>query len=78
MSRIAPTVELDVRGMNCPLPVLKTKKAIVNLATGDILKVTATDPGSLADMQAFSRHTGHEIIEHSRDDGEFVFFLRKA
>jgi len=78
MSDLAPTEELDCRGMNCPLPVLKTKKAIVRLASGDILKVIATDPGVRADFEAFSRRTGHEIVERSEDSGEFVFVFRKS
>jgi tRNA 2-thiouridine synthesizing protein A len=78
MSEITPTLELDCRGMNCPLPVLKTKKAIVGLAAGDVLKVTATDPGAVADMAAFSRRTGHEILDQSAEGGEFVFFFRKG
>jgi len=78
MSDITPTLELDCRGMNCPLPVLKTKKAIVGLAAGDVLKVIATDPGSVADMAAFSRRTGHEILDQSEGGGEFVFYFRKV
>jgi len=78
MSDITPTLELDCRGMNCPLPVLKTKKAIVGLTAGDVLKVVSTDPGSVADMAAFSRRTGNEILEQSEGDGEFVFFFRRA
>jgi tRNA 2-thiouridine synthesizing protein A len=74
---LSPAAELDCRGMNCPLPVLKTKKAIVPLASGDVLKVVATDPGSVADMAAFSRQTGHEILDQSEGDGEFVFFFRR-
>ena len=78
MSDITPTQELDCRGMNCPLPVLKTKKAITALASGDVLKVVATDPGSVADMAAFSRRTKHEILEQSEGGGEFTFYFRKA
>lgn len=76
-SAISPTSELDCRGLNCPLPVLKTKKAIVPLASGDVLKVVATDPGSVADMAAFSRTTGHELLDQSEGDGEFVFVFRR-
>ena len=76
MSEITPTQELDCRGMNCPLPVLKTKKAIKSLHAGDVLKVVATDPGSVADMAAFSRRTGHEILDQSEGDGEFTFFFK--
>ena len=76
MSDIAPTQELDCRKMNCPLPVLKTKKALKSLAGGDVLKVVATDPGSVADMAAFSRRTGNEILDQSEGDGEFTFFFK--
>ena len=78
MSEITPTQELDCRGMNCPLPVIKTKKAIVKLNAGDVLKVVATDPGSVADMSAFSRRTKHEIIEQSEGGGEYTFFFKKV
>ena len=78
MADITPTQELDCRGMNCPLPVLKTKKAITALSAGDVLKVVATDPGSVADMAAFSRRTKHEIIEQSEGGGEYVFYFRKV
>jgi tRNA 2-thiouridine synthesizing protein A len=74
---LTPASELDCRGLNCPLPVLRTKKAIVALDSGDILKMVATDPGSVADMAAFSRQTGHELVEQSEGDGEFVFFFRR-
>ena len=77
MSDITPTQELDCRGLNCPLPVLKTKKAIVALGSGDVLRVVATDPGSVADMAAFSRRTKNEIIKQSEGGGEYVFYFRK-
>jgi tRNA 2-thiouridine synthesizing protein A len=75
---LTPAAELDCRGLNCPLPILKTKKAIMGIASGDILKVVATDPGSIPDMAAFSRRTGHQIVEQSEGGGEYVFFLRRA
>ena len=78
MPEITPTQELNCRGMNCPLPVLKTKKAIKSLNAGDVLKVVATDPGSVADMAAFSRSTGHEILDQSEGGGEYTFFFRKV
>ena len=78
MSDVTPTQELDCRKMNCPLPVLKTKKALKSLAGGDVLKVVATDPGSVADMAAFSRSTGHEILDQSEGGGEFTFLFRKV
>ncbi len=78
MSDITPTQELDARGLSCPLPVLRTKKAIKGLASGDVLKVVATDPGSVADMAAFSRRTKHEILDQSEGGGEYTFFFKKA
>jgi tRNA 2-thiouridine synthesizing protein A len=69
--------ELDVRGLNCPMPILKTKKALAEVASGQTLRVTATDPGSLRDFQAFARQTGHELVEQSHDNVEFVHVLRK-
>ena len=76
MGEITPTQELDYRGMTCPLPVLKTKKALKSLAAGDVLKVVATDPGSVADMAAFARSTGHEILDQSEGGGEFTFLIQ--
>jgi len=78
MSEIVPTTELDCRGLTCPVPALKTKKAISGLAAGEILKVISTDPGSIADMESFSQMTGHEILDKSENDGEFVFYFRKV
>lgn len=72
------TQSLDTRGMNCPLPILRTKKALAALATGETLAVTATDPGSLKDMQAFCKQTGNELIASSANQGEFEFLIRKA
>jgi len=73
-----PALELDCRGMNCPLPILKTKKAIGEIEVGEILKMVATDPGAVADMAAFSRRTGHVLEQQSEGDGEYVFFFRRA
>lgn len=69
--------ELDTRGLNCPLPILKAKKALADMKSGDVLKVVATDPGSVRDFQAFARQTGNELVEQSRTDDEFVHFLRR-
>jgi tRNA 2-thiouridine synthesizing protein A len=69
--------ELNCRGMNCPLPVLKTKKAIDELKSGQVLKMIATDPGSVNDMAAWSRRTGNELVRQQQSDGDFVFYLRK-
>jgi tRNA 2-thiouridine synthesizing protein A len=69
--------EIDTRGMNCPLPILKAKKALADMSSGDILKVVATDPGSVRDFQAFARQTGNELVEHGERDGAFWFVLRR-
>jgi len=69
--------ELDTRGLNCPLPILKAKKALAELHSGELLKVVATDPGSVRDFQAFCRQTGNELVEQSSAGGEFVHLLRR-
>ncbi len=69
--------ELDARGLNCPLPILKAKKALADMASGDLLRVVATDPGSMRDFQAFARQTGNELVEQARHGDEFVHVLRR-
>jgi TusA-related sulfurtransferase len=69
--------EIDTRGMNCPLPILKAKKALADMSSGDVLKVVATDPGSVRDFQAFARQTGNELLEQSSANDEFVHYLRR-
>ncbi len=69
--------EIDTRGMNCPLPILKAKKALADMSSGDVLKVVATDPGSVRDFQAFARQTGNELVEQSSSNDEFIHFLRR-
>jgi tRNA 2-thiouridine synthesizing protein A len=69
--------ELDARGLNCPLPILKAKKALTEMLSGEVLKVVATDPGSMRDFQAFARQTGNELVDQSSDDKEFVHYLRR-
>lgn len=69
--------ELDARGLSCPLPILKAKKALAEMATGEILRVLATDPGSVRDFQAFARQTGNTLIEHSEENAEFTFFMKR-
>ena len=69
--------ELDARGLSCPLPILKTKKALNDLASGQVLKIVATDPGSVKDMQAFSNQTGHSLLASTEENKAFVFFLQK-
>ena len=69
--------ELDARGMNCPLPILKAKKALADMRSGEVLKVMATDPGSMRDFQAFARQTGNELVEQEAVNDEFIHFLRR-
>jgi tRNA 2-thiouridine synthesizing protein A len=69
--------ELDTRGLNCPLPILRTKKSLTDMTTGQVLKVLATDPGSVKDFQAFSRQTGNELLSSETVNDEFVFFMKK-
>jgi tRNA 2-thiouridine synthesizing protein A len=69
--------EVDARGLNCPLPILKAKKALSDMTAGQLLKVVATDPGSMRDFQAFARQTGHELVEQSSAHDEFVHVLRR-
>jgi len=70
--------ELDVRGMNCPVPILRSKKAIGEIASGQVLKVVATDLGSVKDMQAFANQTGNELLGSGEASGVYTYFLRKA
>jgi tRNA 2-thiouridine synthesizing protein A len=69
---------LDAKGLNCPLPILKAKKALKDMEAGQILEVISTDPGSVADFQAFSRTTGNELMEHNEGDGIYTFLIRKV
>ena len=69
--------ELDTRGLNCPLPILKAKRALAEMASGEMLKVLATDPGSVRDFQAFARQTGNELVEQDSAGNEFVHYLRR-
>ena len=69
--------EIDTRGLNCPLPILKAKKALAELASGQLLKVVATDTGSLRDFQAFAKQTGNELVEQQTVGAEFIHILRR-
>ena len=69
---------LDAKGLNCPLPILKAKKALKSLAGGQILEVYSTDPGSVADFAAFCRTTGNELVEQSDADGVWTYLIRKT
>ena len=69
--------ELDARGLNCPLPILRAKKALTEIESGKVLKITSTDPGSVKDFLAFAKQTGNELLESAETSGEYTFFLRK-
>lgn len=70
--------EYDASGLACPLPIVKTKKALQDMTSGQVLKVVATDPGSVCDMEAFAEQTGNPLLESGSESGKFVFFLKKA
>ncbi len=70
--------ELDARGLNCPLPILKAKKALKDVAAGDTLKVLSTDPGSVNDFESFCRTTGNELVESGQDEeGVYTYLIKK-
>ena len=69
--------ELDTRGLNCPLPILKAKKALTDMTSGQLLKVLATDSGSLRDFQAFAKQTGNELVEQQTVGEEYIHVLRR-
>ena len=69
---------LDTRGLNCPLPVLRARKAMQKLAPGSVVRILATDPGTVKDFKAFCRATGHELLESLEQEGEFRFVIRKT
>ncbi|HCL85245.1 MAG TPA: hypothetical protein DIC45_01755 [Comamonadaceae bacterium] len=69
--------EVDARGLNCPLPILRAKKALAGMASGQLLRVVATDTGSLRDFQAFARQTGNELVEQRTEGAEFIHVLRR-
>ena len=69
--------DLDARGLSCPLPILKAKKALAELASGEVLRIVATDTGSVRDFQAFAKQTGNALLAHTNINGEFTFWLRR-
>ncbi|MCV2423201.1 hypothetical protein C1O66_05860 [Paucibacter aquatile] len=69
--------EIDTRGLNCPLPILKAKKALAEMESGQLLKVVATDPGSMRDFQAFARQTGNELVQQSSQGEEYIHVLKR-
>ncbi|NMC85313.1 MAG: sulfurtransferase TusA family protein [Anaerolineaceae bacterium] len=74
---VTPDQILDCSGMSCPMPILKTKKAVDGLQAGQILKMIATDPGSTSDMNAWTEKTGHELVASEKEGEKFVFYIKK-
>jgi tRNA 2-thiouridine synthesizing protein A len=77
MTATAHDKELDARGLNCPLPILRARKSLNEMTTGQVLRIVATDPGSVRDFEAFSKQTGNEMLSQQAGDKEFVFYMRK-
>lgn len=71
------TKELDASGLNCPMPILRAKKALKELGSGDILRIVATDPGTVKDFEAFAKQTGNELLESTTEGKSFVYRLKK-
>jgi tRNA 2-thiouridine synthesizing protein A len=69
--------EVDARGLNCPLPILRTKKTLNDMSSGQVVRILATDPASVRDFEAFARQTGNKLVQQSEQDGAFVFLLRR-
>ena len=69
--------EVDARGLVCPLPILRTKKALSEMTSGEVLKIVATDPGSVIDFQVYAEQTGNDLLEMSEANEEFIFYLKK-
>ena len=70
--------EFDASGLACPMPIVKTKKSLADMSSGQVLRVIATDPGSVCDMAAFAEQTGNALLEQSTENNKFVFYLKKA
>ena len=69
--------ELDARGLNCPLPILRAKKALADVQSGEVLRVTSTDPGSVKDLAAFAKRTGNELLSSTENNKEFEYFMKR-
>ena len=70
--------DFDASGLACPLPIVKTKKSLNGMASGQVLRVIATDPGSVCDMEAFAEQTGNTLLSSGTENNKYVFFLKKA
>jgi len=70
--------ELDATGLNCPLPILRAKKSLTEMDSGQVLQIIATDPGSVKDFEAFAKQTGNELMNSSEDGGKYMFLIKKS
>jgi len=70
--------EFDASGLACPMPIVRTKKSLADMASGQVLRVISTDPGSVCDMQAFAEQTGHQLMLSTTENSKFIFLLKKA
>lgn len=70
--------ELDASGLNCPLPILRAKKTLTGMESGKVLRIVATDPGSVKDFEAFSKQTGNDLLESGEEGGKFTFLIKKS
>ena len=77
MENVEITLELDCRGLKCPMPIIKTRRAIEKLNSKDVLKMMATDPGSINDIKAWSKRTGNTLLEEDHQQGEYIFIISK-
>ncbi|MEJ2733255.1 MAG: sulfurtransferase TusA family protein [Anaerolineae bacterium] len=78
MSEFTPEKTLDAKGLKCPMPVVKTSKEIKGISVGGVLEVLATDPGSMADITAWTKSTGNELLKAQRDQDVFKFYIRRV
>ena len=78
MSEFTPERTLDAQGLKCPMPVVKTSKEVKNISVGGVLEVLATDPGSIADITAWAKSTGNELLKAEKDNGVFKFYIRRV
>jgi len=70
--------EFDASGLACPMPIVRTKKSLADMASGQVLRVIATDPGSVSDMQAFTEQTGHTLLSSTTENKKYIFLIKKA
>ena len=75
---VTPDEVLDCSGLACPMPIIKTRKAIDGMQVGQVLKMISTDPGSVSDMDAWTKKTGHELVGSENEGGKFIFFIKKT